>query len=102
MNQTLKNQTAIISGGLGDIGRAIGMELAQRGANVALGDVLSPEDAAQTLQALRDLGVRCRYDRADVADAQQVKAWMDAVEKDLGVPTLVIPNAAVVAPAGIG
>jgi glucose 1-dehydrogenase len=102
VEQNLKDQTAIISGGLGDIGRAIAMELARRGANVALGDVRPPEDAAPLLKLLREIGVRCRYDRADVSDAKQVKAWVESAEKDLGVAALIIPNAAIVATSKIG
>jgi len=37
---------AIISGGLGDIGRAIVLELAQRGAAIAVGDILPARRAA--------------------------------------------------------
>jgi NAD(P)-dependent dehydrogenase (short-subunit alcohol dehydrogenase family) len=95
----LKDQVAIISGGLGDIGRAIAVELARHGAHIGLGDVLAPDSATSFLKTLHDLGIRARYDRADVSDASQVKAWIDAVEKDLGAPTIAIPNAAIVAAA---
>ena len=99
--KTLHNQVAMISGGLGDIGRAIAMELARRGANVAIGDLRSADDALPTLGALRDLGVRGRYDRVDVADAAAVNQWVAAVESDLGPASLIIPNAAIVTLAGV-
>ena len=35
---SLANHVAVISGGLGDIGRACALELARRGADVAIGD----------------------------------------------------------------
>jgi NAD(P)-dependent dehydrogenase (short-subunit alcohol dehydrogenase family) len=95
----LRNHVAVISGGLGDIGRAIALELARRGAHIGLGDVLAPDAPTSFLKTLSDLGIRARYDRADVSDPTAVKTWMDNVEKDLGVPTIVIPNAAIVAPA---
>jgi glucose 1-dehydrogenase len=95
MNDELKNQVAIISGGLGDIGRAIALELAGRGADIALGDIAPEENAAPTLEALAALGRKARYDCVDTADAQQVAEWVDKVEADLGTPSLIIPNAAI-------
>ena len=107
--RTLSNHVAVISGGLGDIGRAIAVELARRGADVAIGDVRD-ESAARPSRApssggfadqLRDLGVRFRYDVVDVANAAQVAEWVATVERDFGVPTLIIPNAATVTLAGV-
>jgi glucose 1-dehydrogenase len=47
------------------------------------------------------MGRRARYDRVDVADAAAVAAWVEQVEADLGVPDLIIPNAAIVTLKGI-
>src|SRR4051812_47181635 len=99
MNQTLEGEVAIISGGLGDIGRAIALELARRGARVAVGDVQSGEISIALLRSLNDLGIRARCDSIDVSCAAEVDTWINSVEKDLGVPTLIIPNAAIVTPA---
>ncbi len=95
----LAGQVALISGGAGDIGRAIARELAALGADIALGDIAAeaPADAA----AIRAMGRRCRYDRVDVGDAAAVAAWVAASERELGAATLVIPNAAVVSIAGV-
>lgn len=92
----LRGQVAVVSGGLGDIGRAIALELARLGADVAAGDILPAAKAAPFLAALRRLGRRARYDRVDVADARAVRRWVAAVERSLGLPTLVVPNAAIV------
>ena len=98
---TLSRQVAIISGGLGDIGSAIARELARRGADIAVGDVRDTSAAGGLADQLRDLNVRHRYDQVDVANADQVAAWVRAVEGDLGVPSLIIPNAAIVTVASI-
>jgi NAD(P)-dependent dehydrogenase (short-subunit alcohol dehydrogenase family) len=92
----LTGQVAIISGGLGDIGRAIARELAQRGADIAVGDVRPADDAADFLDELRRLDRRARYDIVDVADAAAVDEWVLAAEAEFGAPTLIIPNAAIV------
>lgn len=97
----LRGQVAIVSGGLGDIGCAVAIELARLGADVAVGDILPRAKAAPLLRDLAGLGRRARYDRVDVADAGAVRAWVRAVERDLGLPILVIPNAAVVTLADI-
>src|SRR5947207_917446 len=101
MSKTLENQVAILSGGLGDIGRAIALELAARGSDVALGDIREEREADSFLRELRDRAVRARYDRVDVASAEEVARWFGAVEAELGVATLIIPNAATVTLAGI-
>ena len=92
----LAKQVAVISGGLGDIGRAIALELARRGADIAVGDVRADADADELRQSIRHLGVRWKYDRVDVSDAAAVENWIEHVAEELGPPTLIIPNAATV------
>ncbi len=91
---TLAGHVAIISGGLGDIGRAIARELAARGADIALGGLQSSEAAEPTLAEVRTMGRRARFDPVDVAVAAATAAWVRRVEAELGVPTLIVPNAA--------
>ena len=101
MSGTLSNQVAIVSGGLGDIGRAIAIELARRGAAIGIGDIFDDSAARGLAEQLGQLGVRHRYDSVDVAVASDVKDWIATVERELGVPSLIIPNAATVTLAGV-
>jgi glucose 1-dehydrogenase len=101
MNNSLQNQTAIISGALGDIGRAIALELARRGANIAISDVRPKEESQETLRALREIGVRSCYNVVDVSNAAQVEQWIRDIEGFFGIPTLIIPNAAIVTLKGV-
>jgi NAD(P)-dependent dehydrogenase (short-subunit alcohol dehydrogenase family) len=87
---------ALISGALGDIGRAIALALAARGADIALSDLLEPVAAAPLLAELRKLGRRARYDRVDVGDIPALQGWVAACERELGPARFCIPNAAVV------
>lgn len=95
MTKELNGQVAIISGALGDIGRAIALELAERGADIALGDLAPQEDASEILTLLGKTSCRARYDRVNVSDAKAVSTWVGEVENELGTPSLIIPNAAV-------
>jgi NAD(P)-dependent dehydrogenase (short-subunit alcohol dehydrogenase family) len=96
VNKILSGQTAILSGGLGDIGRSIALELARAGATVAFGDTRPESAAGPLLEELGKLGAGHCYDLIDVSDAEQVRAWVARVEHRVGVPTLIIPNAAIV------
>lgn len=94
---TKSNQPiAVISGGAGDIGRAIARELAGRGADVALGDVAEADQRVATLQAdVEKLDRRFRFDAVDVTDPSAVDEWLSNVEQELGTANWIIPNAAI-------
>ncbi len=96
VSELFKNQTAIISGGLGDIGRAIALAFVEQGAAVALGDVRPAKEAKKFLRELMQKNARIHYQQVDVADARQVQRWVAKVEKELGVPSLIVPSAAIV------
>jgi len=91
----------MVSGGLGDIGQAIALELARQGANVALGDVRPASDAAPFLGELRSLGINASYAAVDVTDSAAVGTWVMSVEKELGLATIIIPNAGIVTQAEV-
>jgi NAD(P)-dependent dehydrogenase (short-subunit alcohol dehydrogenase family) len=97
----LEGHVAVISGGLGDIGREVALELARAGADIALCDLRPPAEAAKALSELRALGRRARFDQLDVGDALAVEAWVASVEAEWGAPSLIIANAAAVTVAGI-
>ena len=75
-----------ITGGLGDIGQAIGKAFAAKGHAIAVCDLAenAPEDFSG------------HYFHADVRSEESVQAWFDAMEKEFGQPpTLVVVNAGV-------
>lgn len=91
----LTGQVALISGGLGDIGRTIASTLTAAGATVALADVVDPTEGTARATAAG----AARYDRVDVRDATAVETWVRAVQDAFGTPTIAIPAAATVTPA---
>lgn len=88
------NHTVIISGGLGDIGRATALAFAREGASIALGDIKSLQEGDLVLNEIKDLNVQGHYQQVDVADANAVREWVAEVEDRLGVPNIIIANAA--------
>ncbi len=85
--------TAITGAGSG-IGRALAVELATRGAILAVSDV----DAAaldDTVEQCLSLGAAATSQIVDVADRAAVEAWADAVMSDHGRVNLVVNNAGV-------
>jgi NAD(P)-dependent dehydrogenase (short-subunit alcohol dehydrogenase family) len=96
MNIIFKNKTAIISGGLGDIGRAIALEFAKLGANIAVGDIHPLKHGQKFLDSFKEFPVKQCYHQVDVTVADEVQRWVDEVESKLGVPDIIIANAATV------
>ncbi|HVT29554.1 MAG TPA: SDR family oxidoreductase [Lacipirellulaceae bacterium] len=92
----MAKHVAIISGGAGDIGRAIALELARYGADIAVGDLEIEGEKIDALRlAIELLGRRIRFDIVDVTNPTAVEKWLLLVEQSLGVPDWIIPNAAV-------
>ena len=85
----LAGQVAVVTGGRGDIGRAIVDALAESGAAVAVGDIApvpTPQQVSSPTTVIHEI--------VDVTDPAAVSAWMGRIERDLGTPTIVIPAAA--------
>ncbi len=81
---------AAISGGAGDIGRAIARLFAEAGCRIALADIAD-------LDELVPCGDAFYYEKVDVADPEAVEGWYDRVEAHFGeAPRYIIPNAAIV------
>lgn len=101
MDKIFNNQTVIISGGLGDIGLAVAHEFAALGASIAIGDIHTANDAYKVLRKFVDQNFKVHYQQVDVTDAKAVEAWVNEVEDNLNVPSIIIANAAIVTVAGI-
>jgi glucose 1-dehydrogenase len=101
MEKLFANHTAVISGGLGDIGYATALEFASLGCNIAIGDLAAPESAVAFIKELKSLEVGCLYNQVDVSDPMAVKIWLSDIENNFGAANIIVANAATVTLANI-
>ena len=71
-------RTALVTGGSRGIGRAVCLELAKGGANVALCYAGNEAAARETVRALEALGAQALAVRCDVSAAGEVDALAEA------------------------
>ncbi len=90
----LSGRVAAITGAASGIGRALALELAARGAHLAVADI-DEVGLAATAASCNGHGVKVTAQRLDVADRGAVYAWADAVVADHGKVNLVVNNAGV-------
>lgn len=90
---TLENRIALVTGAGGGIGRATAMELARRGASVALNYRRSRERAEATVCEIRTLGVRAGAFGCDVTRTDDIRAMIEQVERELGPVDILVNNA---------
>jgi glucose 1-dehydrogenase len=101
MEKLFNGHTVLISGGLGDIGRATILSFASQGAAIALSDLAAEDVSASFVDSIKALGVPCMYATVDVSNAVAVEDWVRQTEREIGTPTIIIANAAVATIASI-
>ena len=86
----LSGEVAIVTGGLGRLGRAYVRTLARAGARVAALDIAG---APETFRALADEGCDIRTEMVDLTERADVEAALSRIAADLGAPTILVNNA---------
>lgn len=87
----LKDKVTLITGGGAGIGKATALRFAQEGARVVICDL--NEDVGKAL--LAELGPEARFYTVNVADRQEVQAWVDDVVAQFGRLDVLINNAGI-------
>jgi NAD(P)-dependent dehydrogenase (short-subunit alcohol dehydrogenase family) len=77
-------KVVVVTGAGSGIGAALAIELARRGAKLAISDI-DTDGLARTEESIRSLGVPVRADRLDVTEREAVIAYADAVKEHFGV-----------------
>lgn len=88
-------KVALVTGGSRGIGRAICVELARLGANVALCYAGNAQSAEETVSACEAFGVKALAVQCDVSDAQAVAGLVDAAIKEFGQIDILVNNAGI-------
>ena len=88
----LKGKVAVVTGAASGLGRAMALAFADEGMHVAMGDVAG---AAEVFAAVRAKGVSAISMTLDVSKAQEVEAFAELIDKDLGGAHVVCNNAGV-------
>ncbi|MCH8144861.1 MAG: 3-oxoacyl-ACP reductase FabG [Gemmatimonadetes bacterium] len=96
----MNGKVVMISGGATGLGRAIGLEFARRGVHVAFNYVELPgrdilEQALLTETALRAQGVRVFSERCDVRQRDDMEAFVETFQAELGGVHFLVNNAGI-------
>ncbi|MCI9294166.1 MAG: 3-oxoacyl-[acyl-carrier-protein] reductase [Lawsonibacter sp.] len=92
---SVKGNVALITGGSRGIGRAVCLELARRGAAVAVNYAGNSAAAEETVQLCRALGVEAEAFQADVSDPAVCDALVAAVKERFGRLDILVNNAGI-------
>ena len=86
---------ALVTGAGRGIGRAIALELAKNGFDVAVNYNRSGEQAEALCNEIKALGVKAGAFQADVSDPEQVKRLFSEIKDSLGAVNVLVNNAGI-------
>ncbi|WP_395321983.1 SDR family NAD(P)-dependent oxidoreductase [Variovorax sp. UC74_104] len=97
MKLGLESQVALVTGGGQGVGRQICIELAREGARVVVND-LFPERAQAVAREIEAQGGKALAAPADITQADQVRAMVDAAAQHFDAPVQILVNNAGIIP----
>lgn len=95
MKIDLSNKIAVVTGGSGELGRAIVRTLAECGASVAIHYYRQADKARKVLEEIQPFGANYMMVQADVTDAVSVQAMKEKVITGLGDAGIIVNNAVI-------
>lgn len=95
MPNTLEGQTAIVTGAVRSIGRAIALRLASEGANIVVHYRSRPEEAEETARLVQAAGGNAQTCAGDLTQPYAVARLFDVADQTFGRPDIVVANAGV-------
>ncbi|TFJ94632.1 3-oxoacyl-[acyl-carrier-protein] reductase [Lentibacillus salicampi] len=91
----LEGKTALVTGASRGIGRAIALELARQGANVAVNYAGGEDKAQSVVEEIRQMGVQSFKIQANVADEQETKVMVKEVISEFDSLDILVNNAGI-------
>ncbi|MEC5422727.1 3-oxoacyl-[acyl-carrier-protein] reductase [Virgibacillus sp. C22-A2] len=91
----LKGKNALVTGASRGIGRAIALELAKQGANVAVNYAGSEVKAQSVVEEIEQLGTKAFKVQADVANESSAKEMVKEVISQFGTLDILVNNAGI-------
>ena len=88
-------KSAIVTGATRGIGRAIALELAKRGANVAFNYAKSADEAEKLKAEIENLNVKAFAEACDVANTEASAEFVKKVKEEFGTIDFLINNAGI-------
>jgi len=92
---SLENKVAVITGGSRGIGRAVALELAARGAAVAVNYNKSPDAANDVVKKIEEAGGKAAAFQADVSDFKQAEALIKFAVETFCDLSILVNNAGI-------
>ena len=91
----LEGKTAIITGASRGIGKAVALEFAKQGANIAFTDLRYDEIAQETEREIAALGVKAKMYASNAADFAATAATVEEIAKEFGRIDILVNNAGI-------
>ncbi len=98
MDMGLAGKVALVTGGARDVGREIGIALANEGAALAINYRGSEDEANRLVAEIKGAGGTAEAYGADVSDYEAVCAMTEQIVNDLGRLDILVNNAGYVKP----